>query len=87
MIARRVEQRFRDIRAPHGAMVIGQSTLVGRSKSPWRSIWRPTIPVGSPESNGMAEAFVKTFQRDYVRVSPISNAAEALSLIDLDRRQ
>jgi hypothetical protein len=34
----------------------------------------------------MAEAFVKTFQRDYVRVSPISNAAEALSLIYLDRR-
>ena len=26
-------------------------------------------PVESPESNGMAEAFVKTFKRDYVRVS------------------
>ena len=34
-------------------------------------------PVESPESNGMAEAFVKTFKRDYVRVSPIANAAEA----------
>ena len=39
-------------------------------------------PVESPESNGMAEAFVKTFKRDYVRVSPIANAAETLSLID-----
>src|SRR4030088_2292114 len=28
-------------------------------------------PVESPESNGMAEAFVKTFKRDYVRVNPI----------------
>ena len=36
-------------------------------------------PVESPESNGMAEAFVKTFKRDYVRVSPIANAAEAES--------
>ena len=35
-------------------------------------------PVESPESNGMAEAFVKTFKRDYVRVSPIPDAATAL---------
>ena len=33
-------------------------------------------PVESPESNGMAEAFVKTFKRDYVRVSPIPDAAD-----------
>jgi transposase InsO family protein len=38
-------------------------------------------PVESPESNGMAEAFVKTLKRDYVRVSPISDAARALTLI------
>ena len=39
-------------------------------------------PVESPESNGMAEAFVKTFKRDYVRVTPIPNATAALALID-----
>jgi putative transposase len=39
-------------------------------------------PVESPESNGMAEAFVKTFKRDYVRVNPIPDAAAALTLID-----
>jgi transposase InsO family protein len=36
----------------------------------------------SPENNGMAEAFVETFKRDCVRVSPIPNAAAALALID-----
>ena len=39
-------------------------------------------PVQSPESNGMAEAFVKTFKRDYVRVNPIPDASSALMRID-----
>lgn len=39
-------------------------------------------PVESPESNGMAEAFVRTFKRDYVRVSPIPNAATAIAAIE-----
>ena len=38
-------------------------------------------PVASPESNGMAEAFVKTFKRDYVRVNPLADAATALRQI------
>jgi putative transposase len=33
-----------------------------------------TTPVQSPQSNGMAEAFVRTIKRDYVRVSPRPNA-------------
>ena len=39
-------------------------------------------PVESPESNGMAEAFVKTFKRDYVRVNPLPNASAALAAIE-----
>jgi putative transposase len=35
-------------------------------------------PVASPESNGIAEAFVKTFKRDYVRVNPLPDAAAVL---------
>ena len=33
-----------------------------------------TTPVSSPQSNGMAEAFVRTIKRDYVRVSPRPDA-------------
>jgi putative transposase len=37
-------------------------------------------PVESPESNGMAEGFVKTFKRDYVRVRLIPSTTAALAL-------
>ncbi len=37
-----------------------------------------TTPVESPQSNGMAEAFVRTMKRDYVRVSPLPDAEAVL---------
>ena len=33
-----------------------------------------TTPVSSPQSNGMAEAFVRTLKRDYLRVNPRPDA-------------
>jgi transposase InsO family protein len=38
--------------------------------------------VESPKSNGMAAAFVKTFKRNYVRISPIPDVATELAAID-----
>jgi putative transposase len=37
-----------------------------------------TTPIESPQSNGMAEAFVRTIKRDYVRVSPRPDAESVL---------
>ena len=39
-------------------------------------------PVRSPESNGMAESFVKTFKRDYVRCNPRPDATTVLASLD-----
>src|SRR4029079_18260738 len=38
-------------------------------------------PIQSPESNGISERFVKTFKRDYVRVTPLPDAITALRQI------
>ena len=40
-----------------------------------------TTPVRSPQSNGMAEAFVRTMKRDYVRVSPRPDARTVIDQI------
>src|SRR5215218_4689817 len=40
-----------------------------------------TTPVESPQSNGMAEAFVRTMKRDYARVSALTNAAAVIRLL------
>lgn len=38
-----------------------------------------TTPIESPQSNGMAEAFVRTMKRDYVRVSEKPDARAVIS--------
>jgi hypothetical protein len=82
-----VEQRFEHIRAPrkvqwltdNGSIFAAYRTLeiaAALNLEPCFTL------VESPESNGMAEAFVKTFMRDYVRVNPIPDARTALLRID-----
>jgi len=87
MMVRCVERRFGDIRAPHPVQWLSDNgSIFAAYKTIDIAVALNLVPcftpVESPESNGMAEAFVKTLKRDYVRVSPIPNAAAALSLID-----
>jgi putative transposase len=42
-----------------------------------------TTPVESPQSNGMAEAFVRTMKRDYARVSQLSDAAAVIQQLPI----
>ena len=39
-------------------------------------------PVASPESNGLAEAFVRTLKRDYARLGPLPDAGTVLGQLD-----
>ena len=82
-----VERRFASVRAPHpiqwladnGSVYAATKTLdiaIALNLAPCFT------PIESPESNGVAEAFVKTFKRDYVRISPIPDALAALAVVD-----
>jgi Integrase core domain len=87
MMVRSVEQRFGAICAPHPVQWLSDNGSIFAAHRTIEIALALNLvpcftPVESPESNGMAEAFVKTFKRDYVRVSPIPDAAAALGLID-----
>jgi putative transposase len=87
MMVQCVEQRFGDLRAPHrvqwltdnGSIFAANRTLEIAAALNFEPCF---TPVESPESNGMAEAFVKTFKRDYIRINPLPDARTALARID-----
>ncbi|MGY8664153.1 integrase core domain-containing protein [Bradyrhizobium sp. UFLA05-109] len=87
MMVHCVEQRFGDMCAPRKVQWL---TNNGSIFAAYRALeiaaalnLEPCFTtVESPESNGMAEAFVKTFKRDYIRVNPIADARTALRRID-----
>lgn len=82
-----VEKRFSTDRAPHaiewlsdnGSPYTARETRMFASQLNLAPFF---TPVRSPESNGLAEAFVKTFKRDYVRVNPLPDAKTVLRLLD-----
>ena len=85
MMLEAVEKRFGTTRAPHaiehlsdnGSPYIARDT---RGFAMALNLIPCFTPVRSPESNGMSEAFVKTFKRDYVRVNPLPDAETVLRL-------
>lgn len=82
-----VERRFGCLKTPHavewlsdnGSAYTARDTIAfGRSVG----LASCFTPVRSPQSNGMAESFVKTFKRDYVYVNDRPDAATVLAQLN-----
>lgn len=76
------EQRFGDSKAPsvqflsdNGPQYTALATMTFAETLGFEICHTPAY---SPESNGMAEAFVKTFKRDYVYVNQLNHADEVM---------
>lgn len=87
MMLQAVERRFGDERAPHAVEWLSDNGSPYTAKQTRLFAGQLNLvscftPARSPESNGMAEAFVKTFKRDYVRVNPLPDARTVLRLLD-----
>ena len=86
MMLQAVEKRFGTMRAPHRIEHLSDNASPYTAKETRTFATALNLvpcftPVRSPESNGMSEAFVKTFKRDYVRVNPLPDAETALRQI------
>ena len=87
LMATTIEARFADTRTAHpvewlsdnGPPYIANET---RKFGADHGLLIRNTPAYSPESNRMAEAFVKTFKRDYVYASDVSDAETVMSQID-----
>jgi putative transposase len=78
-----VERRFNTLRAPHPVQWLADngSAYTARETIDFAAalLLVPCFtPVRSPESNGVCEAFVKTFKRDYARIQPRPDAITLL---------
>jgi len=81
-----VERRFGGVRAPNSVEHLSDngSPYIARETREFAialNLVPCFTPVRSPQSNGMAEAFVKTFKRDYVRVNPLPDAEAVMRRI------
>ncbi len=86
MMLEAVEKRFGGYRAPQAIEMLsdnGSSYTAKDTRIFARQLGlKPCFtPVKSPQSNGLSEAFVRTFKRDYVQVTPLPDAAAVLELL------
>ena len=86
MMLEAVEARFGSLRTPHKVEFLTDNASAYTARD--TRIFAAQLglvscftPVASPESNGIAEAFVRTLKRDYLRVNPVPSAAAALTQI------
>ena len=78
-----VEQRFKALQAPQTVEFLSDNgscyTALETRRFAMGLNLRPCFtPVASPQSNGMAESFVKTFKRDNARINPLPDADTVL---------
>ena len=86
MMLAAVEARFQDTRAPRRIEFLSDNGSPYTAKETRDFAGALNLepcftPVASPESNGVAEAFVKTMKRDYVCIAALKDAETALKLI------
>jgi transposase InsO family protein len=83
LMAQSVETRFGDTHTPHPVEWLSDNgppytATETRAFGAECGLLVCNTPSYSPESNGMAEAFVKTFKRDYVYLSDVPSARAVL---------
>ncbi len=86
MMLEAVEKRFGNTRAPeqvemltdNGSPYTARQTRIFAAQLGLKPCF---TPVASPQSNGIAEAFVNTIKRDYIRVNPLPDAETVLKSI------
>jgi putative transposase len=81
-----VERRFGATRAPHAVEWLSDngSAYIAKPTSETATalgLHLAFTPVRSPESNGIAEAFVKTLRRDYAKLTILPDAETAMRLL------
>lgn len=86
LVLEAVEARFGDSRAPNTIEFLadnGSPYTAGETRifATQLGLTPCFTPVASPKSNGVAEAFVKTFKRDDARIKPLPSAEHALAQI------
>ena len=84
LMVQSVEQRFGSTRVPHPVQWLSDNGSCYRARdtidfADGLGLVPCFTPVRSPQSNGMAEAFVKTFKRDYAYVHDRPDAQTVLS--------
>jgi transposase InsO family protein len=81
-----VEQRFGTLQAPQTVEFLSDNgscytALETRRFATGLNLRSCFTPVASPQSNGMAESFVKTIKRDYARINPLPDADTVLAAL------